>query len=57
MTMARPRDVDHVQVVGGDHAVEMDIDEIQTWRCAPMAKQSRFNMLESEWLSEQRVIE
>ena len=35
--VTRTRDVEHVQVVLVDHAVQMNIDEVLTWRCAPVS--------------------
>src|SRR6266496_4213734 len=56
-TMPRPGDVDHVQIMRFDQTVEMHIDEIQTWCCAPVPKQSGFYMLKFQWLSQERIVE
>ena len=37
-------DVEHAQIAFANEAVEMNIDEVQTGRCAPMAEQSRFDV-------------
>ena len=42
--MARTGDVDHVQVVFFDDSVEMDVNEIQPGRCAPMAEKARLDV-------------
>jgi hypothetical protein len=55
--MARTGDIDHVQVMGFDDTIEVHVDEVETGRCPPMAKQPRFNMRKREWLGEKRIIE
>ena len=46
--MAGTDDVDHVQVVFLDQPVEVDVEEVQSRRRAPVTKQSRFDVLELE---------
>ena len=49
-------DVDHVEVVLLDHAVEVDVDEVQTGCGAPVAQEPRLDVLLGERLLEQRVV-
>ena len=51
-----PGDVDHVQVVLVDDAVQMDIDEVQPGRGAPVAEQARFDVRQLERLPQQRIV-
>ena len=53
----RPAEVDHVQVVLLDEAVEVDVDEIQARRGAPVAEQARLDVLELERFFQERVVE
>src|SRR5262249_4736151 len=55
-TVAGPRDIDHVEVVLLDRPVQVDIDEVQTWRRSPMAEQPRLDMCLGERLLEQRIV-
>ena len=48
--------VDHVQVMFLDQAVEMNVDEIQARCRTPMPEQPRFDVLGFEWLPEQRIV-
>ncbi len=50
-----PGDIDDVEVVLLDDPVEVDVDEIQTGRRAPVAQQARLHMLERQRLLQQRV--
>src|SRR6516162_7388697 len=48
--------VDHVEIVLFDHAVEVNVDEIQT-RCGPpVPEQPRLNVFLGERLPKQRVV-
>ena len=49
-------DVDHVEVVLLDQPVQVDVDEVQTWRRSPMAEQPRLDVLLCQGLLEQRVV-
>jgi hypothetical protein len=49
-------DVDHVQVVLLDYAVEMNVDKILFRRRTPVPKQARLNVLEFERLAEERIV-
>ena len=55
--VARAAEVDHVQVVALDRAVQVRVDEVQARRRSPMPEQARLHMLERERLLEQRVVE
>src|SRR5580698_4189136 len=44
-TMTGPNDIDHVQIVVLDQPVEMDIEEIQPRRRAPVTEQTGLDML------------
>ncbi len=52
----RAADIDHVQIVFFDHPVEVDVNEVQARRRAPVAEQPRLDMLEFERLPQQRVV-
>jgi hypothetical protein len=54
--MTGTSDVDHVQVVLVDHPVQVDVDEVQTGRRAPMAQEPRLDVLLGQRLLEQRVV-
>ena len=51
-----PGDVDRVQIELFDQAVHVDIDEVQPGRRAPVAQQSRLDVLELERLAQQRIL-
>src|SRR3954452_7132678 len=55
--VARARDVYHVQVVFPDHAIQVDVHEVLTGRCAPMTEQAWLDVLGPERYFEQRVVE
>ena len=54
--VARPGDVDHVQIVLLDDAVEVDVDEVQPGRGAPVAQQPRLDVLAAQRLLQQRIV-
>ena len=54
--MPRPGNIDHVQPMLFDEAVQVDIDEVQTRGGSPMAEEPRFDVLLGQRLSEQRVV-
>src|ERR1700758_462887 len=54
--MPRAGDVDHVEVVFLDQAVQVDVYEIQAWGRSPMAEQPRLDVFLSQGLLEQRVV-
>ena len=54
--MPRAGDVDHVEVEFLDQPVQVDVDEIQTWRRSPMAEQPRLDVFLCQGLLEQRVV-
>jgi hypothetical protein len=49
-------DVDHVQFIALDDAIEMNIQHIQAWRRAPMPEQSRLDVLAFQRLLQERII-
>ncbi len=53
----RAADVDHVQVVLVDDAVQVRIDEVQSGRRAPVPEQAWLDVLDRQRLRQQRVIE
>ena len=55
--VARPTDVDHVQVFEPDLAVQVRVDEVQARRRAPVAEQAGLHVLERQRLPEQRIVE
>src|SRR5438105_1390374 len=54
--MAWPGEVDNLEVVSRDDAVQVGIDKVQSRRGAPMAQQARFDMREFERLPQERII-
>ena len=42
--MAWTSDVDHIEIVFLDQAIQMDIDKIQSRSCTPMAEEARLDM-------------
>ena len=55
--VARAGDEDHVQVVRLDHAVQVQVDEVQPGRRAPVAEQPRLDVLDAQRLGQQRIVE
>src|SRR5256714_13900675 len=53
--MPRTGDVDDIQIPFTDHAVEMHIHEVQSWRRPPVAEKSWLDVLERERLTKERV--
>jgi hypothetical protein len=49
-------DIDHVQIVVPDQPIEVHVDEVEPGRGAPMAEQTRLDVLELQGNFEQRVI-
>ena len=54
--VARARDVDHVQIVLLDDAVQMGVDEVQPRRRAPVAEQARLDVRQGERFLQQRIV-
>ena len=54
--VARARDVDHVQIVRVDDAVQMGVDEVQPGRRAPVAEQARFDVRQGQPFPQQRIV-
>ena len=55
--MARPGDVDDVEVVSLDDAVQMGVDEIEPGRRAPVTKQARLDVGHLERLLQKRIVQ
>ena len=55
--MPRPADIDHVQVVLINDAVQVRVDEVQPGRRAPVAEQARLDVLDRKRLRQQRIVE
>jgi hypothetical protein len=53
--VSRARNEDRVEIVLANEPIEMRVDEIEPWGRSPMAEQSRFDMLDSQWLPEQGI--
>ncbi len=54
--VARPRDVDHVQVVLCDHSIQVNVNEVLPGRGTPVAQQSRLDVFELQGLAQERVV-
>jgi hypothetical protein len=54
--MAGAGDVDHVQIVPLDQAIQVDINEVQTRRRSPMTQKARLNVLLRQRFLEQRIV-
>jgi hypothetical protein len=48
--------VDDVGVALLDEPVEVDVDEVEAGRCAPVPKQARLNMLGAQRVAQERVV-
>src|SRR5262249_33734673 len=46
--VARPDDINHVQVIALDDTIEVYTKHIKAWRCAPVAEQPRLDVLALE---------
>ena len=55
--VAGPGDVDHVEIELFDHPVQMDVDEVQARRRAPVAEEARLDVFFFERDLEQRIVE
>ena len=49
-------DIDHVEVVFFDQAIEVDIDEVEPSSGAPMPEQTRLDVFSLEGCFEQRIV-
>ena len=54
--MARPCDVDHVQLVLLNRTVQMHVDKVLTRHCAPVADHQGLHMGQGQWLAQQGVV-
>jgi hypothetical protein len=55
--MARAADVDDVEIARADSAIEMGVDEIESWRGPPMSKQPRLDVLNPQRFTQKRIVE
>jgi hypothetical protein len=55
--VAGAADVDDVEIVAFDASIEMDVDEVQAGRGAPMSEQARLDVLSLERLAKQGIVE
>src|SRR5215475_6074908 len=55
-TVARAGDEDRIEVVLFYEAIEVDVDEVESGRRSPMAKEARFDVLKFERLFEQGIV-
>src|SRR3712207_1701122 len=55
-TMSGSGDADQIGVELRDQAVEVDIDEVESSRRAPMAEQPRLNLIRLHWLAQQWIL-
>ena len=53
--MTRTNHIDHIQVILSDQSVEMDVDEIQPCRRAPMTQETRLDIMARQGSLEQGV--
>jgi len=54
--MSGTDDVDHVEVMLCYQPVEVDIQEVQPGRGAPVPKQPGFHVIQRQWHFEQRIV-
>src|SRR5438094_10305023 len=54
--VTRSGNVDDIEIVFIDDAVQMDIDKVQPWCRAPMAEQTRLDVRQLEWLLQQWIV-
>jgi hypothetical protein len=54
--VAWTRNVDDVNVVFLNQAIEMRVDEVQSWSRAPVPQQPRLDVLELQGLAQQRIV-
>src|ERR1700722_21032529 len=50
-------DVDHVEIVLLDEPVEVDVDEVEARRRAPVPEETRLDVLLLQRLTQQRIVE
>jgi hypothetical protein len=55
--VARTDDINYVEFLVPDDAIEVDVDEIEAGSGAPMADQARLDMLALQRFRQQRVVE
>ncbi len=55
--MTRASHIDRVQIATADLAIHVRVDQVQSRSGAPVAQQSRLDVLRQQWLAQQRVVE
>jgi hypothetical protein len=55
--VARAGDEDHLQVPLADHAVQVRVEEVQSWRRSPVTQQSRLDVLARQRLAQEWIVE
>ena len=55
--MAGTADIDDAEIMALDGVVEMDVDEIQPRRGAPVPEQPRLDVFPAQWFAQQRIVE
>ena len=55
--VTRTGDVDDAQIARFDDAIQMNVDEVQSGRRAPMAEEASLRVLERERLAQERIVE
>jgi len=53
--MTRPGDEEDVGACGANQTVQLGVDEVQTWRGAPVTEQAWLDVLGVERLAQQRI--
>ena len=54
--MPRAGDIEHIQIILLDDAIEMDVNEIEAGRRPPVSQQPRLDVLNRERYLEQRIV-
>src|SRR5438105_339438 len=53
--MPRTTDVNEVEVIHLDDAIKVHVDEVQSRSRAPVSQQTRLDVFELQWLTQQRI--
>src|SRR5207247_1331365 len=54
--VARPGDIDHVQILFLDDAIQVGVDKIESWCRAPVNEQARFDVRQLERLLQEGIV-
>jgi hypothetical protein len=55
--MARSRNIDHIEIARFDHAIEVDVDEVEAGCRSPVAKQAGLDVSNGKRLPQKRIVE